>query len=195
MNLRIVKGGNMEYCRKSQRSKMARYSSLYIIPSFIILLTVVGILSIILGIIDSSHLAQSLLTSLIISLFVVFLIRYGYKSYLFETRKFCITNNGIILGNKNNKLYTWNEIVDIYVIAFAATTPSSQNYETVICCFFKPPQKEFLSKILCSYRLGIENYNNFVIIEYDQKILDKLNDVYKKEIVDYRRKQLGFEFK
>lgn len=188
----------MKYCCNSKKSKFARFSSLYIIPFFIIILTGVGILSIILGIIDISQLAKSLYSSLIISQFVVLLIIYGYKSYLFETRKFCITNNGIVFGNKNNKnnkLYTWGEIVDIYVIAFAATTPISQNYETVICCFFKPPQKDFLSKILCSYIFGIENYKNFAIIDYDQKTLDKLKENYPKEIVDYRRKQLGFEFK
>ena len=52
-----------------------------------------------------------------------------------------------------------------------------------------------MSKILCSYIFGIENYKNFAIIDYDQKTLDKLKENYPKEIVDYRRKQLGFEFK
>jgi len=118
------------------------------------------------------------------------LIYLSIICYTFENRKFTITEEGIFLNDKNRKCYKWDEISEIALMCFAASS-SLQNYQTVICCILYPPPENFLRKILRSYIYGVKNQKKFIIIDYSTSIFDDFLSFSHRNILDYRDIQLN----
>lgn len=184
----------MNYCRQAPARALGRFSALFLFPVVGFVILIAGTYILLTGIISGMTSGVLNVVQLGVSccslVFSLLLFCLSIECYSMETRKYEIDANGIRIRDKIEKFYFWHEISEIAIVAYAASA-SLQNYQTVICCFFRPRTKDFLSKILHSYIYGVMNQDNFVIIDYKPSILDEFSNVYPGIITDYRKKQLG----
>lgn len=182
----------MNRCRYAPISTFGRFSAL--------LYPVVGLATLIAGIYVLCDIIVNYTTFHFLSIMQIlmllcfwgislFLFLLGVKCYTFENRKYVLNKDGITIRDNKNLFYSWNQVYEVAIVVFAASA-SLQNYQTVICCFFKPPKQHCLDRILSSYIYGIMNTSNFVIIDYSPSAMDGFTAQYPKTIIDYREKQL-----
>lgn len=184
----------MNRCRYTVTSKLGLFSAILLYPAIGLVVLIVGVYILSDICISQKQMNLSIMVELFIS-FVAFCISFllfylSIKCYIMESRKYAITPTGVVINNFGQACYSWDAICEIAIIAYAASA-SLQNYQTVICCFLKPPNQYVLSRLLKSYVYGAINTDKFVIIDYHPNTLDKIRDNYPRVIVDYREKQLG----
>jgi hypothetical protein len=124
------------------------------------------------------------------SCFALYQLYLCIQWYTFEARKFSVSKEGFLVSCKGKiAFYTWNQIHEVAVVATEASA-SLDNYQTVICCFLKPKSNSFLHKILRSHHYGALHQEDFVVIDYSQRIERMFTESYPGKIQDYRGIQL-----
>lgn len=184
----------MSRCRYAPISTLGRFSALLLYPA-VSFVTFAGGIYLLFDFFSSnmnwgSHAILQFLFLLFPFAVSLFLFLLGVMCYRMENRKYATNTEGIIVRDYTDTFYSWDQIYEIAIVAYGASA-SLQSYQTVICCFLKPPEQHFLSKILTSYIYGARNTKNFVLIDYSPSVANEFAANYPREISDYRRKQLN----
>lgn len=165
-----------KHCRKMSVSRVLALLSL-------LLLLAIGGIMLIVGI---NYLIQFNFVAAILSFLCGFLMLwFGRMEYRFEARKYMITPEGLMLGKHQKAFYTWQQIHEIGIYPFDAAS-SLEVFDKVICCSFVPPGANFKDKLFRNPHFYAQrNLDQFVIIDYDDDIVDTLGGIYPKNIIDH----------
>lgn len=120
-----------------------------------------------------------------------FMLRYGLRSYKFESRKYSISKSGIEISSRRKQVHfvPWEEIEEICIAVFS-TTSALQSYQEVICIFITPREPNFLRKMARGYYYAVRNFDHFIVIDFTKDELNTLCGVYPGNIADYRNDQI-----
>lgn len=175
------------YNMRSPMSAINRVSAKYFFPIVGLLVMAAGIF-LACRIRSGSEIMMYAVFALACFLLALFLFHLNKIVYIFETRRFRLTTDGIEIHDLKHAHYSWKDIFDVAVMYFGATA-SRDSYYTVICCFLRQPEKEYKKRML-DWLYGAKNTDSIVIIEYSDAILNEFRTKYSGRISDYRADQL-----
>ena len=181
----------MKECRFSKASRLERYANLVVVT---IAAVATSALSIYFATVFFAEMrAFYLFFSIIEILLTILLTYFCIISFIFETRKYSISNDGIseTRGLSRLTLIKWDKINEICVVVFKGNT-SLQAYQKVICIHFSAPPENFLEKIARGYGYALRSMDKFMIIDYSDEALAELRKVYTRKIYDYCNYQLRY---
>lgn len=184
----------MNYCRRGPTRFVSFLVALFLFPAVGFVTMIAGIYVFIAGIMENTishvpNIIQIVVSSCSLGISFI-LFNLSIKWFSMENRKYSINAKGIRIKDNRERFYSWDQISEVAIVVYAASA-SLQNYQTVICCLFRPRTKDFLRRILHSYLYGVMNQDNFVIIDYEPSIIEELSNVYPDIIADYRKQQLN----
>lgn len=180
-------------CRTTKLSKFSRLASMLLEPTIGICLIMAGLIMFV-DVVGSDDLSAAqqgmyIFFAFLALLMAVFMFIFSFKSFTMENRQVQINHSGISVKDCKEVWYSWEQIYGISIVAFAANA-SRQFYQPVICIFLKPQKKKFLWKILNSYIYGVVNTKDFVILDYNPSIFEKLSECCPHSFHDLRGEQL-----
>lgn len=184
--------GQFVPCRTSPLSKLGRLGALFLYPTagILILLSSLVLFGGLLYTMDMTFIQAAVLLALIsgtISL-SFYIFKLGRMCYALESRKIAFDQSGLTVRDRADHLYKWDEIGGIGIIAYAANA-SRDFYERQICIFLDTVDPDDLKRLFKSYLFGASNLNKFVLIDFDQALLDALAKESGCPVLDYRRAQ------
>ena len=118
-----------------------------------------------------------------------YLMRLSLICYALESRKIAFNQFGFTTKIRKNHAYTWDEVGEVSIVAFAANA-GRQRYQSQICISFQPLTSSQLRKLCRSYLYGAANLNEFVLIDFSQGLVDELQTYSGLTVFDYRQLQL-----
>lgn len=182
-------------CRTSTISKVGRLVALFFYP-FVGIGVACLLFPLLYEIIREKHTVLQLMVLFLTVVCVIslsaFFLHMSRKCYIMESRYVVFDQYGFEFGygkNGTGKRYEWQKVDEIGIIAYAASA-SKQNYQTQICIFLKPVNDMCLRKLRDSYLYGVFNLNDFVLLDYDLLVIEKLNKCKSPSIHDLRIKQM-----
>lgn len=108
--------------------------------------------------------------------------------YLFEHRKFRISAEGLEVTNSKTAFLPWDKIPEVAIMHFGAVASRDSSF-TVICCFFEAAEVGCKRKML-DYFYGVKNTDRFVLIDYNDAVMEQIRQVYPGQVYDYRAEQI-----
>lgn len=180
-------------CRMTPISKLGRYAALLLYPSIGVLLLVVPVvIGVELHINRGDAIVQliSLLFAFSAIILSSFLFIVGRKCYRMETLHIAVDSLGFTIREKVNRQYTWEAVSDIGIIIYAANA-SKQCYQTQICIFLRPVDNNALEKLCNSYLYGAFNQDKYILIDYSQVMVERIEECSHMTIADFRARQMN----
>ena len=180
-------------CRSTPISKLGRYTALLLYPSIGVLLLVVPV---VIGVELHINRGDAIvrLISLLFAFFAIllssFLFIIGRKCYRMETRHIAVDSLGFTIRKKVDRHYTWDAVSDIGIIIYAANA-GKQCYQTQICIFLRPVDNNALEKLCNSYLYGAFNQDKYILIDYSQVMVERIEECSHMTIADFRARQMN----
>lgn len=180
-------------CRSSMMSKLGLYSAVLFFPAVAVLLLIASLFVGFELCINSGYTFLQVFISLLMMVLAIiiasFLLVVSQWCYLMETRQISIDSYGFAVRNKSERRYAWNEIGGIGIVAYAASA-SKLNYQTQICIFLEPISDEALKHLRDSYLYGAFKRYKYVLIDYNEIILNRIAMQSQVQIDDLRPHQM-----
>lgn len=177
----------MKRCRNMDQSSSDRFVVFYIlVPCGLVSIGAVAYLfRYVNNISDVQTIMGILMYPALVMLFLVL------PMFLFESRKYQITETGIIVGGwlRKKRLYSWNQIHGIGIYAFHSNAAIS-GYSSVICIFLRPKPDYFNEIMLKAYFYVVFRMKSIVVIDFSHSVLDEVTSKYHGIIKDYRETQI-----
>ena len=178
----------MKKCRYTPYHKFIKWFYISVFTAVSLLLASIGIYLFL----DIAILSDNFLIGCALLVFCVaigtFTATIGIKAFLFENRRFAVSENGISFNYSDGATYKWDDVDSICILRFAARADLNA-YETVICVFLSHPSDRTFRKLLRGYIYAAIRMKEMVIIDYSDEILSEISTHYPRGVQDFRDKQ------
>jgi len=177
-------------CRTSLLSEIAKFAAVFFFPIVAIALLGGAVFLLVCGK-QANDYSYTLLMgyALVAAVAGAYLMRLSLICYALESRKIAFNQFGFTTKIRKNHAYTWDEVGEVSIVAFAANA-GRQRYQSQICISFQPLTSSQLRKLCRSYLYGAANLNEFVLIDFSQGLVDELQTYSGLTVFDYRQLQL-----